>query len=165
MSEKIEKNLANAFAAESRAAVRYEAFAIKAEREGYPGLARLFRVMTDAKSVHSRRFLLLMRGKIGTTEENLEAALQNEIKAGEEEYPEMVQDAGEGSTAVKKAFTQSMNTDGEHAEIFKNAMKDLLAEREVEYYVCRICGHISENFVPENCPICRAVRGRFKKVA
>ncbi|MDP6180172.1 MAG: ferritin family protein, partial [Desulfatiglandales bacterium] len=59
MSEKIEKNLVYAFAAESKAAVRNEAFAVKAEREGHPGLARLFRAMTDAKSVHSHRTHIL----------------------------------------------------------------------------------------------------------
>jgi rubrerythrin len=164
MSDKIEKNLAQSFAAESKAAVRTAAFTLKAERDGYPRLARLFRAVADAKSIHSRRFLYLMRGKIGTTEENLEAAYQNDIKAIEVEYPEMVQVAKEGSKAVKKAFTQSMKTDGEHAALYENAMKDMLAEREVAYYVCQICGHISEDFVPENCPVCGAVSGRFKKV-
>jgi rubrerythrin len=164
MSEKIKKNLSHAFAIESRAAVRNKAFALKAQRDGYSHLAHLFRAMANAKSVHSRRFLYLMRGKIGTTEENLEAAFQNEIKAREEEYPEMVQVAKKANKAVKKAFIQAMKTDGEFEELYKNAMKDMLAENNAEYYVCQICGHISEGFVPENCPICRAVSGRFKRV-
>jgi len=47
MEEKTERNLTYAFAAESKASVRNEAFAKKA----------------DAESVHARRYLLLMRGK------------------------------------------------------------------------------------------------------
>ena len=164
MSDKVERNLALAFAEESKAAGRNAAFALKAEQEGYLQLARLFRAVADADSVHARRFLLLMRGKIGTTEENLEAALRHEAKAKEQHYPGMVEDARESSKAVKKAFSQSMKTDGEHAELFKKAMGDMPAHRETEYYVCQICGHIHEGFVPGNCPVCHAVPGRFKKV-
>ncbi|MGD9038069.1 MAG: rubrerythrin family protein [Desulfobacteraceae bacterium] len=164
MSERVAKNLASAFASESKAAVRNAAFALKADQEGHPQLARLFRAVADADSVHARRFLLLMRGKIGTTEENLEAALQNEEKANEEYYPEMVKDAQGSSKAVKKAFSQSMKTDGQHAALFEEAKADMFADNETDYYVCHICGHISVGFVPENCPVCHAVSGRFRRV-
>jgi rubrerythrin len=165
MSERVAKNLASAFASESKAAVRNAAFALKADQEGHPQLARLFRAVADADSVHARRFLLLMRGKIGTTEENLKAALENEEKANKEYYPCMVKDARGSSKAVKKAFAQSMETDGQHADLFERAKPDMPANTEADYYVCHICGHISVGFVPENCPVCYAVSGRFKRVA
>jgi rubrerythrin len=107
---------------------------------------------------------LLMRGKIGTSEENLETALQNEKKAKKEYYPEMVKDARDSSKAVKKAFAQSMETDGQHANLFERAKTDMPKNDEADYYVCHICGHISVGFVPENCPVCHAVSGRFKRV-
>jgi rubrerythrin len=163
MSEKIEKNLASAFAEQSKAVARSAAFALKADQEGYPQLARLFRAVADADSIHARRFLLLMRGKIGTTGENLKAAFERETKASKEHYPGMVKDAREASKAVRKAFTQSMKTDGEHADLYRKAMIDMLTKEKAEYHVCQICGHI-EGFVPENCPICGAVSGRFKRV-
>lgn len=164
MSEKVKTNLAHAFAEESKAAARNAAFALKAEREGYSELARLFRAVADAESVHARRFLLLMRGKIGTTEENLRAAFQKKVTATEQAYPGMVEDSKESGYAVQKAFFQSLDTDEEHKELFELAMKDILAGSRTEYFVCQICGHINEDFVPENCPICFAVPGRFKKV-
>ena len=108
MPEKTEKNLAYAFASESKAAARNAAFSKKAEMEGYAQIARLFRAVSDAESVHARRYLLLMRGKIGSTEENLETAFQNEIKANVEEYPKLIKDvSGEGKERVLKAFSQS----------------------------------------------------------
>ncbi|RLB42023.1 MAG: rubrerythrin family protein, partial [Deltaproteobacteria bacterium] len=55
MNSKSEKNLAIAFAAESKAAARNAAFAQKAETEGYKQIARLFRAVSDAESVHARR--------------------------------------------------------------------------------------------------------------
>jgi rubrerythrin len=103
--EKTQKNLAYAFAAESKASIRNAAFARKADMEGFPQIARLFRAVSDAESVHARRYLLLMRGKIGSTEENLEAAFRNEIKANVEEYPTLIKNASnEGEKGVLRAF-------------------------------------------------------------
>lgn len=165
MSEKTEKNLALAFAAESKASVRNEVFAQKADRDGYPQIARLFRAVSDAESVHAHRYLLLLRGKIGSTEENLEAAFQNEIKANVDEYPKLIKDAsGEGKENVVKAFSQSRDVESRHAELYKKAMNDMLSERETTYFVCQVCGYVSEDEAPEKCPICGAVTGKFKKV-
>ncbi|MBW1791968.1 MAG: rubrerythrin family protein [Deltaproteobacteria bacterium] len=165
MPEKTEKNLAYAFAGESKASVRNEAFAKKADSEGYPQIARLFRAISDAESVHARRYLLLMRGKIGSTEENIETAFQNEIKANVEEYPALIKDASdEGKDGVLKAFSQSRDVENGHAELYKKAMNDMLADRETDYYVCQVCGYVSEDEAPDNCPVCGAVKGKFKLV-
>ncbi len=166
MAEKTEKNLAYAFAAESKAAVRNEAFAKKADMEDFAQIARLFRAVSDAESVHARRYLRLMRGKIASTEENLERAFQNEIKANVEEYPKLMQDASdEGEEHAMNAFAQSRDVESRHADLYKKAMNDMLADRETEYYVCQVCGYISEDEAPENCPICGAVKTRFKKMS
>ena len=159
MSKKITRNIGRAYTGESRAADRTAAFVLKAEQEGYTHLARLFRVVSDAKSIHARRFRYIMRGKIGTTEENLKEALKNEINAVENDYPGMVEDSKRGSLAVKKAFAQSMKTNGEFAALYDNARKDMMTSSDTVYYVCQICGHIHLNVVPENCPVCHAVPG------
>jgi rubrerythrin len=164
MSDKIMKNIALAFAEESRVSAQMSPFILKAEQEGFTKLARLFKAVENAKSIHVRRFLLLMRGKIKNTEENLKAALQNEVAATNDLYPKMVEDAKEASKVVKKAFAQSMKTAGEYADLYQEAMKDMLTESDTLYYVCQICGHIHENVIPDKCPVCRAVPGRFKKV-
>jgi len=166
MSSKGEKNLAIAFAAESKAAARNAAFAQKAQAEGYSQIARLFRAVSDAESVHARRYLMLMRGKIGSTEENLKTAFKNEITANEDEYPKLIKDAvEEGLKPIEKAFSQSRDVEDRHAELYKKAMNDMLSEREMVYYVCQVCGYIAEDSPPENCPVCGAVKGKFKKVA
>lgn len=166
MSSKGEKNLAIAFAAESKAAARNAAFAQKAQAEGYSQIARLFRAVSDAESVHARRYLMLMRGKIGSTEENLKTAFKNEITANEDEYPKLIKDAvEEGLKPIEKAFSQSRDVEDRHAELYKKAMNNMLSERETVYYVCQVCGYIAEDSPPENCPVCGAVKGKFKKVA
>ena len=166
MSEKTEKNLAYAFAAESKASVRNDAFAKKAEMEGYPQIASLFQAISDAESVHARRYLVLLRGKIGSTEENLETAFQNEIKANVEEYPKLIKDASdEGEEAALEAFSQSRDVEDRHAELYKKAMNDMLSDRETTYYVCQVCGYVSEDEAPEKCPVCSAVKEKFKRIS
>ncbi|MDQ1333300.1 MAG: hypothetical protein QG552_250 [Thermodesulfobacteriota bacterium] len=165
MAENTEKNLGYAFAAESKAAVRNDAFAKKAESDGYPQIARLFSAISDAESVHARRYLRLMRGKIGSTEENIETAFQNEIKANVEEYPKLIKDASdEGKESALNAFSQSRDVESRHAELYKKAMNDMLADRHTVYYVCQVCGYVSEDAAPDNCPVCGAVKAKFKLV-
>jgi rubrerythrin len=165
MAEKTEKNLAYAFAAESKAAIRNEAFSKKADAEGYTQIARLFRAVSEAESVHARRYLLLMRGKIGTTEENLETAFQNEIKANADEYPGLIKDASdEGKESALKAFSNAKDVEDRHAELYKKAMNDMLSDRETDYHVCQVCGYVAEDNPPDNCPVCGAVKGKFKAI-
>lgn len=163
MGEKTDRNLAYAFAAESKAAVRNAAFAQKALQEDLPQIARLFKAVAAAESVHAQRYLRLMRGKVGTTEENLERAFENEIKANAEEYPKLIMDASEeGVEAVERAFSQSRDVETRHAELYKRAMNDMLSDRQTEYYVCQVCGYIAEDEAPDRCPVCGAVKGKFQ---
>jgi rubrerythrin len=165
MAKRTEQNLVYAFAAESKAAIRNEAFAMKAKSEGYEQIARLFKAVSEAESVHARRFLLLMRGKIGSTEENLERAFQNEIKANIKEYPNLIKEADEErEKRAFKAFSQSRDVESRHAELYKKAMNDMLEDRTTSYFICQICGYINENEAPEKCPVCGAVKEKFKAV-
>ncbi|MBW2409178.1 MAG: rubrerythrin family protein [Deltaproteobacteria bacterium] len=166
MSDDTEKNLAFAFAAESKASVRNATFARKADLDGYQQIARLFRAVSEAESVHARRYLMLMRGKIGSTEENLEAAFQNEIKANVEEYPKLIKTAAEeGNKAALHAFSQARDVESTHADLYKKAINDMVAERQTDYYVCQVCGYINEDHAPDKCPICGAIKEKFKPVS
>ncbi len=165
MGEKTEKNLAMAFAAESKASARNAVFALKADQEGFPQIARLFRAVAEAEAVHARRFLRLMRGKVGSTEENLETAFQKEIRANVEEYPPLIREASEEKMdVVQKAFSEARDVESRHAELYKNAMKDFLADRLTAYFVCQVCGYVAEDAAPQRCPVCGAVREKFKPI-
>ncbi|MGD9160542.1 MAG: rubrerythrin family protein [Desulfobacteraceae bacterium] len=167
MGEKTEKNLGKAFAAESKASLRNAAFALKAEKEEYLNAAKLFKAVADSESVHANRFLLLMRGKIGSTEENLKTAFENEIKANADEYPQLIKEAEDegANNAEMKALTQTRDVEERHAQLYKSMLNDMMEDRETDYYVCQICGYIAENEIPETCPVCGAVASRFKAIA
>jgi rubrerythrin len=163
MSTKVEENLARLFARDMRSAARNTAFMLKAEQEGNEALTLLFKAAADAKSVHARRFLNLLRGKISGSAKNLKEAVEGERYGVEELYPEMVQEVKTSSAAVKKGFIHSMKTDQELLDLYETAM-DGHQEEGAVYYVCQICGHIHKDSIPKRCPVCRAVPGRFKRI-
>jgi rubrerythrin len=164
MRTKVEENLAHLFARDMRSAARNTAFMLKAEQEGDEGLALLFKAAADAKSVHARRFLNLLRGKISGSVKNLKEAFENERYGIEALYPGMVQEVKDSAPAVKKGFIQSMKTDKELLGLYETAMEDNSKEEGSVYYVCQICGHIHKSSIPKRCPVCRAVPGRFKRI-
>ena len=159
------EHIARCYADESRSASRAEAFALLADKEGKPALARLFRVLAEARGVHARRFGHLMRGKIGPTDENLREMV-DETERNIEAYGSMIQEikAENPSGAVRKGFVQSRRTTEEYAEILRSALEGKLPEGEDGFFVCRICGHIHAGSIPDNCPVCGAVPGRFVRV-
>jgi rubrerythrin len=152
-------------AAESRSSARNEAFAQKAEHDARPLEARLFRVLAQSESVHARRALLLLRGKIGGTAENLQAALNRLNRAYEEEYPGMIRDAEqEGMNTARTVFSQTREVEPVQAALLEKALAAGGEAADVDYYVCQICGYISESRAPDRCPVCGAIPGKFKHV-
>ncbi len=72
---KSEEDLKAAFAGESQANRKYLAFAKKAEQDGLPGVALLFRAAAAAETVHAHNHLRALGG-IKSTTENLKEAIK-----------------------------------------------------------------------------------------
>ena len=75
---KTEKNLEEAFAGESQANRKYLAYGKKADAEGYPQAAKLFRAAAEAETVHAHAHLRVLGG-IKSTAENLEDAIDRTL--------------------------------------------------------------------------------------
>ena len=71
------ENLQAAFAGESQANRKYLAFAKKAEADGFPQIAKLFRAVAEAETVHAHAHLRVLKG-VKSTAENLQAAADGE---------------------------------------------------------------------------------------
>ncbi len=71
---KTQDNLNVAFAGESQANQKYRAFAKKAEKDGFPNIACLFRTTAEAERIHAEGHLDAQDG-IGSTADNLKAAI------------------------------------------------------------------------------------------
>ncbi|MBW1881863.1 MAG: rubrerythrin family protein [Deltaproteobacteria bacterium] len=161
-----EENLSNAFAGESQANRKYLAFAQKAERDGFPNIARLFRTAAEAETIHAHGHLRAMGG-IGSTAENLEAAVAGETYEYTEMYPPMLEQAEADGHKAKRMFGYAVKAEEVHATLYKMALeaakqgKDLT---ETSFYLCPVCGHIELGAPPEKCPICGVKGEKFLQV-
>ena len=161
---KTDENIKTAFTGEAKAVVRLQAFAEKADAEEMPQIAKLFRAVSLAEMVHAKKHLRNLSG-IKSTEENLQASFESETTVHEVFYPDFIKQAMEdGNKAAEIAFTQSRDTEEYHARLYKNAMQNLMEERDTNYFVCSVCGYVADGEAPDNCPVCQAKKEKFMPV-
>jgi rubrerythrin len=159
-----ENNLREAFAGESQANRKYLAFAAKADADGYPQAAKLFRAAAAAETIHAHAHLRAL-GEIGSTAENLKAAVNGETEEFESMYPGMIKTAeAEGQKAALRSFTYANEVEKVHADLYQNALDNLDSMATVDYYVCSVCGFTCEVEPPDTCPVCGAKAKAFAKV-
>ncbi len=168
MGEKSETDLRTAFAGESQANRRYLFFAAKADEEGLPLVARLFRAAAESETVHARNHFVAMTG-VGRTVDNLSAAVIGEHQEFTRMYPLMIDHAiEEESEAAQRSFDWANQVEQLHYDLFQKALK-AVREKGVlaseTYYVCQTCGNTVAGKAPGVCPICGSPAGRFKEVA
>lgn len=158
------EDLQLSFDAESKAHLRNLAFAYKADLDNYPQLAHLFRAVAEAEGVHAFNSLNLL-GALGDTQDNVQAAFERENLAAGKAYPQIIKDANEeGNVAVAAILSNTRDAEKGHAKLYEDALQHMLAEKATEYYVCGVCGYVSDGSLPEECPICGAKKERFRKV-
>jgi rubrerythrin len=161
MDDRIRTALHQAFTGEAKAHLRLRVFAEKALEEGYPQLAKLFGVVALSEEIHGKRALRLLK-EIRATEENLAESFESETGVAQVAYDSFVRLAEEaGDRAASLCFSQSRDAEEIHAKLYKEAMDHVLEERQTTYYVCDVCGYVSDGILPEACPICGAGRERF----
>ena len=159
-------DLQAAFSGESQANRKYLAFAKKADREGYPQIAKLFRAVAAAETVHAHNHFRVL-GEIKSTAENLKAAIGGEHYEVNVMYPEFLADAqAEEHKAAERSFDWAMQVEKLHEKLYQKALENLDEEQEeVEYWVCATCGHthVGPN-PPDKCPVCGAKGSGYKHI-
>ncbi len=160
------ENLAVAFAGESQANRKYLAFARQAEKEGLPQIARLFRAAAEAETIHALGHLANMGG-VGTTLQNLEAAVKGETYEYTEMYPPMVDQAKQEGHRGRTLLDFASRAEKVHAGLFRQALEAMQAGKDLsrmDVYLCPVCGDVEFGEAPERCPICGAPASRFQKI-
>lgn len=165
MSQTIE-NLKAAFAGESQANRKYLAFAQKADEEGYPQIARLFRAAAHAETIHALNHLRAL-GEVKSTAENLQAAIGGENYEVVSMYPDFIKAAEEeGEKRALTSFTWAWEVEKVHEKLYRQALESLSKEMaQVDYYVCPVCGYVHIGSAPERCPVCNTPGKRFELIA
>lgn len=159
-----EQNLKEAFAGESQANRKYLAFAKKADKEGYPQAAKLFRAAAEAETVHAHAHLRVLKG-VGSTAENLKEAIAGETHEFKSMYPGMIATAqSEGNKAAERSFDYANQVEKIHADLYQKALENLENLDDVDIHVCSVCGYTVEGEPPDTCPVCNAKGKAFFKV-
>jgi len=159
----MEDKLLDLFARLSLSSARSKVFAMRAQKDGRSALAKLFRALADSQAMQAQRFLMQIRGTIGSTDENEHAVFTAELPKAIEEYIELMTEAEKlDSKALSTGFRHSGNVDKIILTLYKNLNEQ---NPEKEYYVCDFCGYVKTDEPPDNCPICTAPKRRFQKVS
>ncbi len=161
-----ESDLKEAFAGESQANRKYLAFAKKAEQEGFANVAKLFRTAAEAETIHALGHLQALDA-VGTTVDNLKAAVAGETFEFEQMYPPMLERAEAAGHRAKRMFGYAVKAEAVHAQLYAAALAAVQQGKDLEqtnFYLCPFCGHIEIGTPPESCPICGAKGAKFVQV-
>lgn len=161
---KTTENLKAAFAGESQANRKYLAFAAQAEKEGKPQIAKLFRAVAEAETIHAHAHLRLLKG-VGSTEENLKAAISGEVYEFETMYPAMIKDAeAEDERAAARYFDFANQVEELHSQLYTRALENVENPESCDYWVCSVCGNTVECEPTGKCEVCNVAPDKFFKV-
>ena len=172
------ENLQTAFNGESNAKLRYEAFAAKAQAEGYLGVAGLFKAAALSESIHAVKHAKAIEALGGvaktdvktpvvkTTKENLKEAIKGENHESKTMYPAFAKKAeAEKNQLAMYSFKGAMAAEKMHSVYFAKAlanMKDWKTAKK--FLVCQTCGYTTMDMTIKVCPVCSQPREQFTEV-
>jgi rubrerythrin len=172
MAGKTQENLMKAITGESLARNKYTFFAIRARKDGYEGIARIFEETAGNEMEHAERELEFVKDKvtadakpeiapIGSTAENLKAAAAGEKYEWGTMYPDFLKDAkDEGEEEIAKVFKEIGEVEEKHEQRYRALIKHVedgtVFKRETEIeWKCLNCGYVHKGTeAPEKCPSC-----------
>lgn len=159
---------------------RYLAYARQADVEGLREVGSLFRAVARAEAIHAQIHANLIRKtgtlaapalqpvSVGTTEQNLQAAIENENLELHRSYPALVHRAKQaGMPRTAETIHRIQNAEGKHEVLFTQAQSTLRIGKhsgERFYYVCPDCGYVTEEITFDKCPVCFGSEERFEMV-
>ncbi|MEW5949511.1 MAG: rubrerythrin [Thermodesulfobacteriota bacterium] len=183
------ENLVKAFIGESQASNRYSFYSKIAKKEGFEQIAEIFLITAENEKEHaSWLFKLINELKkksaekldeitveataptvLGTTAENLKAAIAGEHYEYTSMYPEFADTAeNEGLPEIALRLRAIAKAEEHHEERYKKLLKEVEAgtvfrkEKEVAW-VCRECGYVHFGTEPpEKCPSCDHERSYYQ---
>jgi rubrerythrin len=180
---KTEKNVFEAFKAESKARWIYKAFAEEAEKEGNRHIAGLFRAAAASEDIQAHSLLRALQeiSRVSnelwvaglydpkmvrdSVTENLKEAIGGWFREFSARYPQMIRQATlDGWDFARERFTYANAVERVHVELFKEALQDLAAKTPRDYYVCESCGNTTDRKPVGPCRLCGSSKSAFLKV-
>lgn len=158
---------------ESSAVKMYSRYSSVAIEEGFENIAALFRSLVAAEKIHIKNHLNALGEEysakieedytVSTTLDNLNTALEGEVKENKELYPKLVKSIKsecktEYGKVARLSMTWAQKVEKEHATLLKKALKSIKSGRDLDFnniYICQVCGNIVLDDDSEKvCDIC-----------
>ena len=161
MPNELDSRMKLAMAAESASAARNRLYAAKAKKDGQKQMAKLMTAMATGEQISARRALIYLRGKIGALDHHLKTLKSQKETDAAKGYPACRQSAvSAGDRSAEAAFEQFEKVSYNHGSVLGNPD---IGTVDHDLYVCQVCGYIAIDAIPDKCPVCGAVPGRFKE--
>ena len=103
---------------------------------------------------------------VGSTRQNLEAALRDQVWEQKEVYPRYLKQARrERNEDAARVFKHILKAEATHRLWYEQVLKSMesYTATGAEFYVCPDCGSVSRS-AQHTCRCCSAPRQRFEKV-
>ena len=161
MDEKLKDALRKVYEGEAKAALRLKIFAKIADQEDLPQISKLFRVISFSEEIHGERAFRMLK-EIKDTDDNLKESFQSETQVAGVAYESFIALAEKtGDATASNILSNSRDVEDRHAQLYDLAINHLLGERDTTYYVCKVCGYVSDSVLPKVCPVCSAPKEQF----
>ncbi len=171
-------NLRSSYGGESMAHMRYTVWASKAEKDGLPVVARLFRAVAHSEHIHAWNHFVKLAAAPGeatvlagaafgnaSTTENLEMAACGEAFEIDEMYPAYIAVAEmQGEEGAAHTMRHALEAEKVHQGLFRKAKASLDQGGDGgigPLHVCDLCGAAIEGDAPDQCPLCGAPRDQL----
>lgn len=166
MKQMTKANLEAAFAGESQANMKYSIYAEKAEREGYPQVAKLFKAIAYAEKVHATNHFRALE-KVHDTVANLVDAASGENYEVAEMYPAFEAVAKlQDEMGALRSMQYAVEAEKIHEAMYISAKEKIGQGKDItaaDIYVCPVCGHTVIGEPPDACPVCRLAKNKYVK--
>jgi rubrerythrin len=175
-------NLRNAYGGESMAHMRYGIWGDKAEKEGFPNIARMLRAIAAAETVHATSHFRELGSELGDalcasgavfglgpTTQNLQGGIDGETFEITEMYPVYLEGAKfQEEKGAVKSFNWALEGEKTHVALFQKGKEAADAAKDADIgplQVCGVCGWTHEGDAPDACPVCGAKKEKFQTFA
>ncbi len=179
MNAMTESHLKSAFGGESMARMRYDHWATLSEKEGFPGVGRLFRAVAAAEKIHAGNHFRVLKDAVGdclvpaggvfgyrSTSQALQGGIDGEAFEIDQMYPVYKAVAEfQGEKDALRSFHYALETEKIHKALYEEAKAAVDQGKDIAWGslgVCGVCGYTVKGAAPDKCPICGAVHDKFE---
>lgn len=164
------QNMHDAYKGETTAHFKYAAYSKKAQEEGHPEIALLFKAASGAELIHAgnHKVVLMRMGEeipeitpeftVKSTAENLQESIAGESYEFNTMYPEFITNANAaGNYMAQISLTYAYKVEQKHRDFYIDALASIEAGTESSmakiYFLCPTCGNTYAAVAPSRCEI------------